>query len=293
MSEGIPGDWGPHILDTIHEFLELGLPSEIAALKRDGPNEFVFPQASTIQFRFPARGPLPPLDITWYDGTKNRAPRPKELAEGRKMRSCGKVIFSDDLTFMGGTHGDTLRIIPESRMKEMASQVPRITGRHSDHASNFLLACQGREKTRSPFSIAGPLTQVFALGCIAQRLGGTLEFDRRTKRITHNDVADRLLVGPPPRKGWEEYYKLAGPPSSFTQRGEAEKPKRPRRREAPAMSEGEIAESEAGKLFRMGRQAERFGQREAAVEFYRKLTAEYPGTRAAKKAAEKLKKWGK
>ena len=41
-----------------------------------------------------------------------------------------------------------------------------------------------------------------------QRLGGTLTFDTKTHRITNNERANQLLKGHPPRKGWEEYYKL-------------------------------------------------------------------------------------
>jgi hypothetical protein len=44
--------------------------------------------------------------------------------------------------------------------------------------------------------------------CGSQRLGGTLEFDRTTKQITNNKIANQLLVGAPPRKGWEEFYRL-------------------------------------------------------------------------------------
>ena len=51
--KGAFGDWGPHILDTTHRFLWLGLPEVIEAVKRDGPNEFIFPQASTVRFGFP------------------------------------------------------------------------------------------------------------------------------------------------------------------------------------------------------------------------------------------------
>jgi hypothetical protein len=93
-------------------------------------------------------------------------------------------------------------------MMDMTDMLPEITEKQSDHATNFLLACKGQEKTRSSFDIAGPLTQVFLLGVIAQRLGGKLVFDRKTKQITNNKIANQLLVGPPPRKGWEEYYKL-------------------------------------------------------------------------------------
>jgi hypothetical protein len=86
--------------------------------------------------------------------------------------------------------------------------VPREFGKKSNHFENFLLACKGEEKTNSTFEVSGPLTQMLHLGCIAQRLGGKLEFDRTTRQITNNKVANQLLVGPPPRKGWEQYYKL-------------------------------------------------------------------------------------
>jgi len=55
--------------------------------------------------------------------------------------------------------------------------------------------------------VSGELTQVFMLGVLAQRLGGTLKFDPKTRRITNNDLADRMLRTAP-RKGWESYYKL-------------------------------------------------------------------------------------
>jgi hypothetical protein len=209
FGNGAFGDWGPHTLDTIHRFLKLGLPVEVSADKLDGPNRFIFPQASTIAFSFPARGEMPPVKITWYDGVKNLPPRPKELAAKRRMDACGKIIYSDEFVFKGGTHHSTLRIIPDSKMREVAGRLPRITGKHSNHTKNFLLACKGEEKTRSSFDVSGPLTQVFLLGVIAQRLGGKLAFDRKTKQITNNEIANRLLVGPPPRKGWEQYYKMA------------------------------------------------------------------------------------
>jgi hypothetical protein len=43
---------------------------------------------------------------------------------------------------------------------------------------------------------------------LSQRLNTKLEFDRKTKQITNNALANQLLTGPPPRKGWEEFYKL-------------------------------------------------------------------------------------
>ncbi|AOS45639.1 putative oxidoreductase YvaA [Lacunisphaera limnophila] len=206
---GAFGDWGPHILDTCHRFLALGLPHTIEAVKRDGPNDFIFPQATTIRFDFPARGAMPPVEVFWYDGVANLPPLPPEMANAAtpfKQRN-GKFIYSKKLTFLGGTHGETLRIVPEEKMRELGPTLPRITGGFSDHFQNFALACLGREETKSPFHISGPLSQVFILGVIAQRIGGRLEFDPVVKRFTNSDRANELLVQEAPRPGWEHYFR--------------------------------------------------------------------------------------
>lgn len=90
---------------------------------------------------------------------------------------------------------------------EMRGNLPKIEGKNSNHYANFLLACKGEEESRSPFKVSGELCQVFNLGIIAQRLGATLTFDPKAKKISGNDAAQALL-DPPPRKGWEEFYTL-------------------------------------------------------------------------------------
>ena len=90
----------------------------------------------------------------------------------------------------------------------MASRLPELPAAPSNHFKNFLLACKGQEKTRSPFSVSGPLSQTFCLGVIAQWTGEEFTFDREKKIITDNKKANELLIGPPPRKGWEEYYRI-------------------------------------------------------------------------------------
>ena len=90
----------------------------------------------------------------------------------------------------------------------MEGRLPLVPKSTSNHFKNFLLACKGQEKTRSPFEIAGPLSQVFCLGVIAQWTGSEIRFDPKKKKITNNRKANDLLVGPPPRKGWEQYYKV-------------------------------------------------------------------------------------
>lgn len=220
---GALGDWGAHLLDTVHEFLDLGLPYEINPLMLEGHNDYFYPGSSTILFRFGRRGEMPPCDITWYDGINNQPPLPEgygtsaldsnipatSVGEIAKQKlNPGKIIYGKDLTFKGASHGSTLSIIPEAKAKEMASQLPEVPKSTSTHFKNFLLACTGEEKTRSPFEIHGPLSQVFSLGVMAQRLNRRLSFDSRTKQITNDKFANAMLTGIPPRKGWEDYYKI-------------------------------------------------------------------------------------
>lgn len=205
---GCFGDWGAHILDTIHEFLELGMPDRITAKHLEGPNDFIFPKASTINFHFPKRNGMPAMDIDWYDGQENLVSKPPELGDDPFI-SPGKFIYSKDYLFKGGSHLEPLEIVPREKHIDMlkAGQIRKDYGRHSDHRENFINAILGKEQTRSPFSVAGPLSQLFALGCIAQRLGGVLEFDRETSRITNNSKANDLLTDKI-RKGWEQYYRI-------------------------------------------------------------------------------------
>lgn len=220
---GTLGDWGAHIIDTAHEFLELGLPYEINMLYANGHNDYFFPYSSTILFRFPQRKNMPPVDITWYDGLDNLPPLPDGYGESaldpnipttnmgnqpKAKLNPGKIIYTKDLIFKGGSHGRTLSIIPDEKAKEMADKLPEVPVSPSNHYENFLLACQGIEKTRSPFEINGVLNQVFSLGVLAQRFNTQLFFDPRTKEITNNAFANAMLTGVPPRKNWEQFYKL-------------------------------------------------------------------------------------
>ena len=220
---GALGDWGAHIIDTAHQFLNLGLPYEVDPVKIEGHNPLFFPQETTLAFKFPKRGEMPPVVINWYDGMNNipqvpagygelevdpNIPPASNGAVQPAKLGAGKIIYSKELTFKGGSHGSTLTIIPEEKAKEMASKLPEVPKSPSNHFENILKACKGEEKCRSSFDIAGPLSQVFTLGTMAQRLNTKLEFDRKTKKITNNELANQLLVGQAPRRGWEEFYKL-------------------------------------------------------------------------------------
>jgi predicted dehydrogenase len=220
---GALGDWGAHLLDTVHQFLDLGLPYEINPVYLKDHNPFFYPMSSTILFKFPPHGTMPAVEVAWYDGLDNIPPVPEGYGiseidpnipsvAGGKIQPMklnpGKEIYTPTLTFKGGSHGSTLSVIPEAKAKEIAPRLPETPPSPSNHYANFLLSCMGKEKPRSPFSIAGPLSQMFCLGVLSQQLGEKLLFDRETKRITNNALANQMLFGNLPRRGWEDYYKV-------------------------------------------------------------------------------------
>jgi hypothetical protein len=222
FGNGALGDWGAHIIDSAHQFLELGMPTEVNPIFMEGHSPLIFPQASTLLFKFPKRKNMPALDLTWYDGFNNQPKLPDGYGEPVRAKDIppptsgnintkrypGKIIYSKELVFKGGSHSAPLVIIPEGKAKDMASMLPEVPLSPSTHFANFLKACKGEEKCRSSFDIAGPLCQVMALGVLAQRLNTKLIFDSKKKQITNSKIGNELLVGPPPRKGWEQYYTM-------------------------------------------------------------------------------------
>ena len=211
---GALGDWGAHLFDAAHEFLKLGLPMRIETVKNDRRTPVVFPMASTIRYVFPARGEgLPACTLMWHDGAGN-FPAPVAGVTDRtwRRRDCGAELhLKDGRVFARASHGSALRLIAggdgrDPAVKAVLRDFPKGT---SGHYLNFLKAVRGEEKANSDFAVAGPLSQVLALGAVAQRLAEPkLEFDPAKGRFVGNDAANALLDGPPVRRGWEEFERL-------------------------------------------------------------------------------------
>jgi len=222
FGNGALGDWGAHILDTIHQFYDLGLPSEIAVSSVTGHNGFVFPMNDTLTFRFPDKPGRKGFDIEWYEGRQNLPELPKgyRLPKGAgyipppggvadpaqktkiDLKPGKEIYMADGTIWQGGSHQSPLAYVGGG------DKVPAYTKPGSNHYANFLLAVMGKEETRSPFSVAGPLSQMFCLGCIAQRLNRSIRIDPATGRIPGDPEADRYLDGYPCRPAWEEFYRV-------------------------------------------------------------------------------------
>ena len=112
--------------------------------------------------------------------------------------------MADGTAWQGGSHSSAIFMCGTD------GKVPEYPKPGSNHYKNFLLAVMGLEETRSPFSVSAPLSEVFCLGCIAQRLNRGVKFDPAKKQIVGDAEANALLKGSKgtPRKGWEEFYRV-------------------------------------------------------------------------------------
>lgn len=65
---GALGDMACHILGAPNLALQLGSPTSVECIQKEGASDFMFPKKSVIRFDFPARGSMPALKLFWHDG---------------------------------------------------------------------------------------------------------------------------------------------------------------------------------------------------------------------------------
>jgi predicted dehydrogenase len=200
---GMMGDRGAHTLDCVFWSLKLGAPATIEA-QCLGMNEDVHPLAAIVTFTFAARGNLPPVKLTWYEGL--RPPRPEDLEDGRMMGHVeGGTLFKGSKgKLMAGVYGESPRLIPEAKMKEYkqpAKTLPRVKG---SHEQDWVRAAKTGEKAGACFEYSGPLTEFCLLGNIAKRVSEKhtrLQWDAANLKVTNLPEANNY-VRTEYRKGW-------------------------------------------------------------------------------------------
>lgn len=223
---GALGDMGCHILDPAFWALKLGSPVSVQANTSYNPNpEFwteclgrggspkeeipdyleelrkeTYPVASIVRYEFPARGKMPPVKLTWFDGGM-LPPLPKVARKGHGGN--GAFIIGDKGVIRHGSHGAAGgRIIPESKMNAY-TRPPKTIERVKDHHQDWIDACKGGKPASSNFDYGGPLTEMVLLGIIAIRVKDKkLLWDAEKMQFTNSKEANKLIK-PIYREGWK------------------------------------------------------------------------------------------
>lgn len=188
---GLIGDLGCHKLSTVFKALKLGHPSAIEA-SATKLNPETHPQGMLARFEFPARGNMPPVLISWYDGGL-KPPRPPEIDPSQGIAD---TIYLGDKGKLMGT-----RLIPESRQKDYG-RPPKILPRSPGHYKEWVDACRGGPPAGSNFlDHSGLLSEVCMLANVAVRSQKKLLWDGPRMKVT-NDVGANALLGRKYRAGW-------------------------------------------------------------------------------------------
>lgn len=206
---GVLGDWCGHLFDAAVWSLDLGAPATIEPHWDGSDISEVAWQSAVIKYQFPARGKLPPVTLTWYDGDK-QPPRPAELDPEEELPrrggylfvgSKGKLVAAGRRSYLESDRG---WLLPRSKMKDFQpppQTLPRI--KDQEHLNEWVDAIRGGKPSSCAFDgYASRLFEIGLLGAVAVRTGKPIEWDEKNMRAKGLPEADRFLHAEY-RKGWE------------------------------------------------------------------------------------------
>ena len=228
---GALGDMACHILDHVYSGLKLGYPTSVEAcadityeegsyMQRNTIEESC-PAASIVVYRFPARGNMPPVKVSWYDGGLV-PPWPEELDPDERLpgqafgggapqmqrRSVPNTIFIGEKgKLMAGQYGTNLQLFPKELMEKYVKPRSKETtvaqrGEPGEsHQQNWIQACKGGKPANSNFDYSGPFTEVVLLGNLAIRAGRKLYWDGKNMKVTNEPDANKYVTKEY-REGW-------------------------------------------------------------------------------------------
>ncbi len=201
---GALGDMGCHTANLAFMALKLGSPLSAEA-QNSAFHKDSFPTWSVITLEFPARGDLPPVTWTWYDGADKKPAevneKLKSLLEGEEMAGSGLLLIGDKgKLYSPNDYGEKWMLLPKDHFEGFTPKDP-ILPRSPGHHAEWIRACKGGPPALSNFSYAGPLTETLLLGNVAMYAGKKIEWDGEDGCVTNCPEAD-ALVRRTYREGW-------------------------------------------------------------------------------------------
>jgi predicted dehydrogenase len=206
---GALGDMACHTANLPFLALGLGLPTRVSA-DSGAVNPETYPAWATITYEFPARGDLPPVKLTWYEGARDgrRHLPPTDLFQGRTPSDSGALLVGEKGSIFSPSDYGAEQVVltpghPEEKQPDDAKPREKSPSPDPAHKAEWVRAIRENDPriAWSNFGYAGVLTEAMILGNVAVRLGRAIEYDADSGRVTNTSEADRY-VRPEFRKGW-------------------------------------------------------------------------------------------
>jgi len=166
-------------------------------------NDYSFPLACTVRFKFAAKPDRPALDLFWYDGGM-KPPTPEEVERDNRMLPAeGMMFVGDKGKIICHFRGENPQVYPAREMPESENDAERSQEEKSKRDSEWINTVKGIQSTFADFSLGGPISDAFNLAAISLRMGGQrLIWDAAGCKITNIESANKYLTREY-RKGWE------------------------------------------------------------------------------------------
>ena len=212
---GSLGDMACHTTNLPFMALKLGLPTRVSAESGE-INPETYPAWATITYEFPARGDLPPVKLTWYEGARDgkRHLPPPDLFQGKVPSDSGSLLVGEKGSiFSPSDYGSEQVLLGlERKVRGEAAQAPRPRRRPGSRTASATPTTRPNGSARSAEGspsialvefrlFAAVLTEAMLLGNVAVRLGKPIEYDPATGTVKNSAEAARF-VRPEFRKGW-------------------------------------------------------------------------------------------
>jgi predicted dehydrogenase len=199
FGSGMMGDRGAHTLDAAFWALKLGQPAVIEATSC-GLNADTHPLSAIVTYKFPARDTLPPVKLTWYEGT--RPPRPDAMSDELEWPPEGGLLFKGAKgMIMAGVYANEPRLLPQSLNQGYQRPAKTLSRVNGGHEMDWVRACKTGQPAGSNFEYSGPLTEFCLLGNIAKRMDARIEWDAAQLKVTNLPEANKY-VRTEYRSGW-------------------------------------------------------------------------------------------
>jgi hypothetical protein len=217
---GTFADMGHYSLWTVFNALQMEGPTSIEPLMSHQcaikdvvsttiRNDFSFPTASIVRFRYPARGQRGPVDLYWYDGGMKPMTPPEIEEDNQELPNEAVLFVGDKGKILTGFNIQTPRLIPARRMQGQAAPAQPARQRQqqgqvqiSAGIRQWIAACRGGQQGPGAFVNAWPISEAANLWAVALRAGRKIVYDPATMTITNNTAANKYLSRDY-RKGFE------------------------------------------------------------------------------------------
>jgi predicted dehydrogenase len=193
FGDGQLGDFFCHYCDLAFWALKLRHPTTVEA---KGP---VHPESAAkwtiARQQYPARGDLPPVTLTWYNG----GGYPALIKEKNVPQWNSAVLFigSDGMLIADYTKHQLLPVEKFADFKPPAPYIPDSIGHHRE----WIEACKTGGPTTCNFDYSGALTEAALLCNVSLRSGRKLTWDAKNLKAIGCPEADKFLRREY-RQGW-------------------------------------------------------------------------------------------